>query len=138
MKATISLAVLILFAAASATCLAEISIERVSQERAKELGIEIHANPNGPKEAWIQLEFKPEGKLGDFNHVSLEIADGDQFQLGWTPLKDERTDTGNVIVRLMGNRAFLDKVTLRIVRGAFGELGKDVRIRDLVDLEELR
>ena len=41
------------------------------------------------------LEFKPEGKLAGFNHVSLEIADGEQFQLGWTPLKDERTGTGS-------------------------------------------
>jgi hypothetical protein len=138
MKTTISLAVLILFVAACGTCLAMISVGKVSQERAKELGIELRAKRNGPKEAWIELEFQPEGKLADFKHVSLEVADGEEFQLGWTPLKDERTSTGSVIVRLMGNRAFLEKVTLRVVCGAFGDVGHDLRIKDFVDLKELR
>jgi len=113
MKIKISLAVLVLFLAAYGTCLAMISVRNVSKDQAKELGIELRAKPNGPNEAWIELEFKSEGKLADFHHVSLEIRDGEQFQLGWTPLKDERTSTGSVIVRLMGNRAFLEKVTLK-------------------------
>jgi hypothetical protein len=138
MKTKISLAVLILFAAVCGKCLADMSIGNVSKDRARELGIELRAKPNGPKEAWIELEFKPEGKLADFHHVSLEIRDDKQFQLGWTPLKDERTSTGSVVVRLMGNRAFLENVTLRVVRGAMGEVGDDLRIRDFVDLKELR
>jgi hypothetical protein len=138
MKTTISLAVLVLFVAACGTCLAMISVGKVSKERAKELGIELRAKPNGPNEAWIELEFKPEGKLAGFKHVSLEIADGEKFQLGWTPLKDERTSTGSVIVRLMGNRAFLEKVTLRIVRGDIDAVGDDLRIKDFVDLKGLR
>lgn len=138
MKTTISIAVVALFAAACGTCLAMISTRNVSTALAKELGIEIRAKPNGPNEAWIELEFKPQGKLAGFQHVSLEIADGDQFQLGWTPLKDERTSSGTVLVRLMGNRAFLENVTLRIVRGATGEVGEDLRIKDFVDLKGLR
>jgi len=138
MKTTLNLAAPILFLAASGTCLAMISVGKVSKERAKELGIELRAKANGPNEAWIELEFKPEGKLAGFKHVSLEITDGKQFQLGWTPLKDERTSTGSVVVRLMGNRAFLEKVTLRIVRGATEEVGDDLRIKDFVDLKELR
>ena len=138
MKTTISLAVLILFVAIGGTCLAVISVGDVSKERAKELGIELRAKPNGPNEAWIELEFKPEGKLADFKHVSLEIADGKQFQLGWTPLKDERTSTGSVVVRLMGNRAFLETVTLRVVCGFNGGKGHDLRVKDFVDLKELR
>src|SRR3954466_10342542 len=138
MKTTLRLALLVLFAAAAATSLGMISVGGVSKDQAKELGIELRAKPNGPNEAWIELEFKPEGKLADFQHVSLEIADGDQFQLGWTPLKDERTSTGSVVVRLMGNRAFLEKVTLRIVLGATGEVGDDLRIKDFVDIKGLR
>jgi hypothetical protein len=137
MKATLSLAVLILLAAASSTCLAMISLENVSKARAKELGIELRAKPNGPKEAWIELEFKPEGKLANFQHVSIEISDGGEFQLGWTPLKDERTSAGIVVVRLMGNRTFLEKVTLRVVAGPFGDEGHDLRIKDFVDLKAL-
>jgi len=84
------------------------------------------------------LEFKPEGGLADFKHVSMEVSDGDKFLLGWTPLKDERLDSGRVIVRVMGNRDFLEKVTLRIVTGTFGESGNDLRIKDFVDLKQLR
>ena len=138
MKTTLSLTVFVLFVAACGTCLAMISTRNVSKDEAKELGIELRAKPNGPNEAWIELEFKPEGKLAGFLHVSLEIQDGDAFQLGWTRLKDERTSSGSVIVRLMGNRAFLEKVTLRIVRGATGEIGDDLRIKDFVDLKNLR
>ena len=35
------------------------SVEKVSKERAKELGIEIRATANGPNEAWVELELKP-------------------------------------------------------------------------------
>jgi len=136
MKTTVSLTVLIL--AFCATCLADISTRNVTKNEAKELGVELRAKPNGPKEAWIELEFKPEGKLAGFSHVSLEISDGEKFQLGWTPLKDERTRSGNVLVRLMGNRKYLQNVTLRIVRGFTEDVGEDIRIRDFVDLNELR
>ena len=137
MKTRISLALIGLLAVCG-TCLAMISTRNVTKSEAKELGLELRAKPNGPNEAWIELEFKPEGKLAGFSHVNLEIRDGENFQLGWTPLKDERTSSGNVLVRLMGNRAFLENVTLRIVRGATGEVGDDVRISDFVDLKELR
>ena len=138
MRDALLLAALILLIAASGTCLAMISVENVSKARAKELGIEVRAKANGPKGAWIELEFKPEGKLAGFEHVSLEIADGEEFQLGWTPLKDERTSTGSVLVRVMGTRAFLEKVTLRVVRGATQDVGHDLRVKDFVDLKELR
>ena len=136
MKTTISLTVLIL--AFCATCLAAISTRNVTKNEAKELGVELRAKPNGPNEAWIELEFKPEGKLAGFSHVSLEISDGEKFQLGWTPLKDVRTRSGSILVRLMGNRRYLQNVTLRIVRGVTEDVGEDIRIKDFVDLNELR
>src|ERR1044072_4342482 len=138
MRITISLAVLVLFVAACGTCLALIETRNVSKDLAKEMGVGLREKPNGPNEAWIELKFKHEGKLADFKHVSLEIRDDKQFQLGWTPLKDERTSTGSVIVRLMGNRAFLEKVTLGVVRGGFGDHGDDLRIKDFVNLKEPR
>jgi hypothetical protein len=126
----------VLLAVAPSPCLALISVEDVSKARAKELGIEVRAKPNGPKEAWIELEFKPAGVLNDFNHVSLEIAVAGKFQLGWTPLKHERTSTGTVVVRLMGNREFLENVTLRVVSGVIGMTGYDLRVKDFVELDK--
>jgi hypothetical protein len=128
----------ILSALTSTICFAAMGIAFVSKERAKELGIEVRGIANGPKEATIVLKFKPEGKLKLFRHVSLEIRDGDNFLLGWTPLKDERTSSASVVVSLMANRAFLEKVTLRIVSGEVGNYGgHDVRVADFVDLKNL-
>lgn len=137
MQTTRLLVILFLLVAAHNTSLALITIAPVTKERAEELGIELRARPGGPKHAWIELEFKPEGKLARFRHVSIEIAEGGQLGLGWTPLKDERTTHGSVIVRVMGSRAFLEKVTLRIVHGDFGGSGEDVALRDFVNFEKL-
>ena len=129
---------LTLFVAACGSSNAMISVGNVSVDRAGELGIELRAKPGGPKHAWIELEFKPIGPLSKFQHVSLEIPDGDELGLGWTPLKDNRTSTGSVVVRVMGSRQFLQKVTLRIVCGELrSETGLDLKIRDFVDFEEL-
>lgn len=106
-------------------------------EQAEALGITLRVKPSGPKHAWVELEFKPEGALAKFQQVSLEISDGDELRMGWTPLKDRRTDGGRVLVRLMGGRRFLDNVTLRIVCGDLGESGLDVRLKDFVDFETL-
>ncbi len=138
MKTTLSLTALILLVAACRPCLGEIVVENVSKTRAKQLGIDLTATANGPKEAWIKLEFRPQGELKDFQHVSLEVRDGEQFLLGWTPLKDKRSSSGSVVVGLLANRVFLGNVTLRIVSGATGDDGHDLRVKDFVDLKKLR
>ena len=79
MKNNCTVAASILFLAVSTPCMAEITFENVSPARARELGINLQGKANGPKEAWIKLEFKPEGELKEFKHVSLEISDGDHF-----------------------------------------------------------
>ena len=128
---------LTLFVAACGSSNAMISVGNVSVDRAGELGIELRAKPGGPKHAWIELEFKPIGPLSKFQHVSLEIPDGDELGLGWTPLKDKRTSNGSVIVRVMGSRKFLENVTLRIVCGELtAESGLDVKIKDFVDFDK--
>lgn len=139
MKSSFRLAALAaLLLATCSQCLALISIANVSREQAKEMGIQIRAKPNGPSQAWIELEFRPEGRLKDFQHVSLEVRDARAFLLGWTPLKERRSGSGTVLVNLMGNRDFLEKVTLRIVSGTFSSSGHDLRITDFVDLKQLR
>ena len=103
------------------------------------MGIEIRATANGPKAATIQLEFNPD-RFKDFNHVSLEIRDGEKFLMGYTSLKERRTASGTIVVGLMANREFLEKVTLTIVTGTSGLLdltGHELRVRDFVDLKNL-
>jgi hypothetical protein len=138
MKRVLHLSAILLLISVTSRCMAEISVETLSKARAKELGIELRAQANGPKEAWIELEFRPEGQLKDFSHVNLEIRDGDQFLLGWTPLQAKRSDNGKLKVNLMANRTFLQKVTLRIVTGLPEDAGHDLRIMDFIDLQNLR
>ena len=124
-------------AVAPGPCLGMMSIEKVTKARAKELGIELRAKPNGPKEIWLELELKPEGELKAFMHVSLEVRDGDKFLLGWTPLKEERLGTGNLIVHALVNREFAEKITLTVVVGATGEEGHELRVTDFVDPKKI-
>ncbi|MGI9517896.1 MAG: hypothetical protein ACR2NP_12665, partial [Pirellulaceae bacterium] len=105
-------AVASLVALSANECRAEMSIEIVSTERAQALGIEVRAQANGPNEVWVELEFKPEGELERFVHVSMEIRDGDKLLVGYAPMEAKRTSSGSIVCRCMVNRQFLEKVTL--------------------------
>jgi hypothetical protein len=130
---TALLALTLLLAVASNRCLAEMGIVEVSRERAKELGMEVRFTKNGPNEIWVELEFKPEGKLKDFKHVSLEIRDGGKFLLGYAPLGEKRPKSGSVVVGFLANRAYLDKVSLRVVAGHPMDLtGYELRMKEFV------
>lgn len=119
-------------------CFGEMAIEFVSKERAKKLGIEMRLKGDG-SEAWLELEFKAEGELKDFNHVSLEISEGDKLMIGYAPLQKHPSDSGRVLVGFMANRAFLEKVTLRVVTGrAMNRAGHDLRVKDFVELGKAR
>jgi hypothetical protein len=129
----------LLLAVATSPCSAMMDIEFVSKERAKELGMEIRLKGNGPYEVWLELEFKAEGGLKDFDHVSLEIREGDKLLVGYAPLREKRSDSGAIVVGFMANRAYLDKVTLRVVTGHSRDwAGHDLRVRDFVELDKVR
>ena len=130
---TALLALTLLLAVASNRCFAMMEIVVVSKERAKELGMEVRFTANGPNEIWVELEFKPEGKLKDFKHVSLEIRDGGKFLLGYAPLGEKRPKSGSVVVGFLANRAYLDKVSLRVVAGHPMDLtGYELRMKEFV------
>jgi hypothetical protein len=118
-----------------------ISIEKVSTERAKALGIDVRAKANGPKHVWLELEFKTEGELKHFSHVSMEISDGKEMLVGYAPMEAKRTNSGTVVVRFIASRAYLDKIALRIVEVEglpTNMVGHDLPLRDFVDVENLR
>lgn len=117
------------------------SIDRVSTERAKALGIDVRATANGPKHVWVELEFETEGELRHFSHVSMEISDGKEMLVGYAPMEAKRTNSGTVAFRFIASRAYLDKITLRIVEAEglpTNMVGHDLPLRDFVDLEDLR
>ena len=127
------MSVLILALFASSQGFAMRSIGFVSPKEAKELGMEIRLTPNGTNEVWVELEFKAEGKFKDFNHVSLEIRDGEKFLLGWAPLKDKRAASGSVLVHFLANRVYLDKIALCVMIGDMGDAGWELRMKDFVE-----
>jgi hypothetical protein len=120
-------------------CFAEMRIEFVSKDRAKELGMEIRLKGNGPNECWVELEFKAEGELKDFRHVGLEIREREKLLVGYAPLQKHPSNSSRVLVGFMANRAYLDKVTLRVVTGGLKDMkGHDLRVEDFVELENRR
>lgn len=138
-RITALLALTFLLTVATSLCFASMRIVHVSKERARELGMKVRFTGNAPNEVWVELEFKAEGKLKDFDHVSLEIRDGDKFMLGYTPLREKRTDSGSVAVGFMANRAYLDKVTLMVVTGhPMNMTGHELRMKDFVELGKPR
>ena len=119
-------------------CFAMMSISHVSKEQAKELGLELRLKASGPDAAWVELEFKAEGQFKSFSHVSLEIGEGGKLLVGYAPLREKRSSSGNVVVGFMANRAFLEKVTLRVVVGVpMDMVGYDLRVRELVEIDKL-
>lgn len=129
----------VLLVAAPTPCFALMGIDQVSEERAKELGIEIRVTAAGPNAVWLELQFKAEGKLKDFSHVSLEIRDGERLLMGYAPMQEKRSSSGSVVVRFMVDRAFLEKVTLSVVEGFPSNMtGHELRVKDFVELDKVR
>ena len=102
------------------------------------MGMEIRAKGNGPNEVWVELEFKTEGKFRHFSQVELAIGEGDKLLVGYAALRQKRSSSGSVVVRFMANRAYLEKITLTVVVGDFGDIGYDLRVKDFVDLGKVR
>jgi hypothetical protein len=139
MKTTLGISVLtLLLVTTPSVCFALMSIEHVSKERAKELGMEIRTKQAGPDGARIELEFETKGELKKYIRVDLEIHDGEKWLLSST-LREEQSKPGRVVVSFAADRAILDKITLRVVVGAPMNLaGHDIRVKDFVELEKVR
>ena len=146
MKTILNISVLgLLLAVAPSRCFALMEITRVSKEQAKALGMEIRAKANGTNAVWVELEFKPEGKLKRFSpennsRVELEIRDGEKLLVGSAALREKRSSSGSIVVSLMASRGYLDKIILTVVVGS-GQLsggGYELRVKDFVELEKIR
>ena len=139
MRTVFGTALAFLLALTARPCFAMMEIAPVSKAMAKELGMELRFTGNGPKEVWVELEFKAEGKLKDFSHVSLEIRDADKLLVGYAPLREERSPSGSVLVRFMANRDYLDKITLSVVAGQpMNMTGYELRVKDFVQPDKAR
>jgi len=121
------------------SCLAMRSIGTISTNEAKAMGLEIRATPAGPEAVWLDLEFRIESKLRDYqpsvSHVELEIREGDKVLVGYAALQETHPRPGRVLVRFLANRSFLDKIHIVVVVGEGAMVGGayDLRVREFVD-----
>jgi hypothetical protein len=134
MKAILTVAVLaVLFIVTPRPCFALWATMSVDQEGAKNLGIEIRQIEGwGPNEVRIELEFKSDGELKNFDSVVLSFGDENEPRLTAT-LKEDRSKEGRVIVSFSAGNAQLDTIHLLIVLPvAAGRQIYDIRIKDFV------
>lgn len=130
-----------LFMAASSQCFALREIAVVTKQEAKELGIEVRAHPAGLYAVWLELEFKPEGKLKEFTHVELKMAEGEKSLVVSAALRETRSSSGSIMVTFTASRAYFGKITLSVVLHSPREAGDhtyELRMKDFVDLEKVR
>src|SRR5690348_15789803 len=89
--------VAVILVVAPSPCFALWGIAPVSEDGAKELGMQVRSEPAGPNHVRVELEFKSEGKLKDFSRVDLRIGEGDNPPVT-APLREDRSKPGRVVV----------------------------------------
>ncbi len=87
-------------------------------------------------QVWVELEFKAEGELKNFEQVELEIRDGEKLLLGYAALREKRSADGKIVVRFRAERVYVDQITLTVVVGL--DLGLEVRVKDFVEAKKGR
>ena len=114
------------------------SIEIVTQERVKALGLEI-STAAGPDVVRIELEFEIKGELKSYHRVALELHAGGKL-LATSTLKEEESKPGRVVVSFAADRAKLDQFSLKVVTqsGLRERTGHVINVKDCVDLNKLR
>ena len=149
MKTAFSIAVLAVLLVAPSPCFALWFHTPVSKEEAKKMGMEVRSERAGPNHVRVELEFKTEGKFGEFSpegkfkdrsRVELRIGEGDNPPVT-APLREDRSKPGRIIVGFTADRALLDKSTLSVMvpmPEALGGTFYELRIKDLVDPEKGR
>jgi len=137
MKTLIHLSILTLLSVCS-PCLALIEIADVNKDRARELDMEIRAQPSGPDAARIELEFPTKGELKLFSRVNLEISDGKKLLLSLSLLPEKDAKSGRILVNFTADRTQLDRMSFMVMVGELdGRTGYLIKVKDFVDLTKL-
>lgn len=128
-----------LLIAASSQCFAEMTIEDVSKERAKEMGVTMRSHKDGDAGIAVWLEFRTNGKLKDFTRVDLQIGEG-KSRIMSAPLLASHPSPGSVAVHFSASPAYLATSTLTIVVAdvPLGGSGYRFKVRDFMELEKSR
>ena len=139
MKTVLGMLVLGILVATPSVCFALMSIDLVTKERAKELGLAIRATAAGPEAVRIHLDFETKGDLAKFSRVGLDVQEGGKLLVSST-LKEDRAQEGRVAVSFAADRANLDRISVTVVveHGLRSRTGYVLKMKDFVDLKSIR
>ena len=128
------LAVAFFLCAARTQCSAMISVEDVSQERAKELGVTFRTHTNGEAGIRVWMEFKLKGELQKITYVELQVGDGPE-RIVSGHLRVSNPDPATASVNFSAFPAYLSKSTLMIVvyNGPRGDVGYQFKVKDFIE-----
>lgn len=134
-----ALALIFLLCAAPGRGLAMISIENVSTNRAKALGVTLRARTNGEAGVKVWLEYKTEGELMNVTYVEVRIGDGAN-QIMSAQLRVANPGPGKASVDFSAFPKYLPVSSVMIVvyHGPRGDVGYNFQIKDFLDLEQFR
>ena len=138
MKSTLNVCALAVLLVVTSPCFALWGIASVSKKAAKELGVEVRSKAAaGFSAVQVELEIKTDGKLKGFSRVDLRVGEGEKLVV--TPLQEDRSKPGRVVVRFTAERTRLDKIHLWVmVPEEAGGSAYDIRVKDFVTLEKGR
>jgi hypothetical protein len=109
------------------------TIEIVTKERAKELGLQMRVTPSGLENVRVELEFETKGQLKGYRYVVLEMKDGEKTLVS-SVLKEEKTESGHIIVSFEANRAKLGQITVKVVEMTTAtRAGHVMRVKEFVE-----
>ncbi len=126
-------------------CFGLLSLGYVSKERAQEMGLEIRSRAAGPNAVWVEMTFKPVGRLkgfrqpANYNRIELRLSEkeGENSRpLLTAALREDRSQSGRITVSLMVDRSQLERASLWVVQAIEGSANV-IRLREFVDLEAL-
>jgi RNA polymerase sigma factor (sigma-70 family) len=110
----------------------------LDRKQATELGMEVRAEPAGPDAVCVELEFETKGALKNYSHTQVEISDVRKLQIS-SPVREDRSKPGRVVVSFTADRANLEKITLIVATGApTSRTGYKLRVKDFVEVERIR
>ena len=136
-RMTFCLMITALLVAAPSQCFAFESIEFVTKERAKELGMEIKVGPAGPEAVLIVLDFETKGELKSYYRVALDMHDEGRLLLSST-LKEDKAPPGHIVVSFAADRKKLDRIEVKVVTMSGGQrTGHVLRMKEFVALDKL-
>jgi hypothetical protein len=131
------LAMVFFLCAARTQCGAMISVEDVSKERAKELGVTFRSHTNGQAGIQVWMEFKSKGELQKITYVELQVGDGPE-RIVSTHMRVSNPDPASASVNFSAFPAYLSKSTLMIVvyYGPRGDVGYQFKMKDFIELDK--